>query len=141
MTAQPNIGGALCESFVISFRVPRPGDGQRSCKVRLASAERRRCSNEAKTRNPLKFAGVPQTNEPILAAIVGRSSPYCENMRGRYCCLTNFSPIVDVCLSCEDIARQSCAMVSRWRILSIFLRPVFQQAACSTFQTCILNSH
>jgi len=23
----------------------------------------------------------------------------------------------------------------------IFLRPAFQRAACSTFQTCILNSH
>jgi len=26
-----------------------------------------------------------------------------------------FFPIVDTCLSCEDIARQSCAMVLRWR--------------------------
>jgi len=43
-----------------------PGDGQTSCKVWLASVERRRCSNEAKTRNPLKFSGVP--NEPISAA-------------------------------------------------------------------------
>jgi len=38
-----------------------------SCKVWLASGERRRCSNEGKTRNPLKFAGVPQTPEPISA--------------------------------------------------------------------------
>jgi len=45
-----------------------PGDGQTSCEVWLASVERRRCSNEAKTRNPLKFTGVPQTNEPISAA-------------------------------------------------------------------------
>ena len=30
-------------------------------------------------------------------------------------------PIVDTCLSCEDTARQSCAMVPKWR----FLRPVF----------------
>jgi len=36
------------------------------------------CSNAAKTRNPLKFAGVPQTNETISAAsgpnftIIGR---------------------------------------------------------------------
>jgi len=36
----------------------------------------------------------------------------------------NFFPIIDACLSCEDTARQSCAMVSRWRIL----RPVF--SAC-----------
>ena len=28
----------------------------------------RPCSNAAKTRNPLKFAGVPQTNETISAA-------------------------------------------------------------------------
>ena len=27
--------------------------------------------------------------------------------------------------SCEDIARQSCAMVRRWRIFGDFLRPVF----------------
>jgi len=32
-----------------------------------------------------------------------------------------FFPIVDTCLNSEDIARQSCAMVPKWR----FLRPVF----------------
>ena len=36
-----------------------------------------------------------------------------------------FFPIVDMCLSCEDIAQQSCAMVPRWRFLATFLRPVF----------------
>ena len=34
-------------------------------------------------------------------------------------------PCCDTCLSCEDIARQSCAMVPRWRFLATFLRPVF----------------
>jgi len=53
--------------------------------------------------------------------LVGRSSPYCKGMWGRYCCLASFFLIVDMCLSCEDIAQQSCAMVSRWR----FLHPVF----------------
>jgi len=38
----------------------------------------------------------------------------------RYCCLTIFFPIVDTCLSCEDMARQSCAMVPRWRIFDDF---------------------
>jgi len=33
--------------------------------------------------------------------------------------------IVDKCLSCEDIVRQSCAMAPRWRNLGDFLRPVF----------------
>jgi len=27
----------------------------------------------------------------------------------------HFFPIVDTCLSCEDTARQSCAMVPKWR--------------------------
>jgi len=51
MAALPNIGGALCStprSFVYAhYRVL--------------------CSNAAKTRNPLKLAGVPQTNETISA--------------------------------------------------------------------------
>jgi len=48
-----------------------------------------------------------------------------------------FFPIVDMCLSCEDIAWQSCAMVCIWQ----FLRPVFPASRVTTFQTCILNSH
>ena len=52
-----NIGGTL----------PSAGDGQTPCKVWLISVDRRRCSNEAKTRNPLKFAGVHQTNETDLS--------------------------------------------------------------------------
>jgi len=86
-------------------------------KVLLTSFERRRCSNEAKTQNPLKFAGVPQTRKPILAAsgpkftiLWGRveeifcsvlflSRPQSETMDvlspfisilRRYCCLTGF---------------------------------------------------
>ena len=39
--------------------------------------------------------------------------------------LNKLFPIVDTCLSCEDIARRSCAMVPRWRFLATFLRPVF----------------
>jgi len=36
-----------------------------------------------------------------------------------------FFPIVDTCLSCEDIARQSCGMVPRWRFLATFLGLAF----------------
>ena len=57
--------------------------------------------------------------------LVGRSSPYCGNMWRTYRCLTCFFPIVDTCLSCEDIARQSYAMVPRWWFLATFLRPAF----------------
>ena len=45
-------------------------------------------------------------------------------MWGRYCFLAFFS-IVDMCLSCEDMVGQSCAMAPRWRIFGDFLRPVF----------------
>ena len=57
--------------------------------------------------------------------LVGRRSPYCEDMWRRYCCLTSFFPTVDTCLSCEDTAGQSCAMVRKCRIFGDFLGPVF----------------
>ena len=57
--------------------------------------------------------------------LVGRSSPYYGDIWRRYCCLTSFFPIVDTCLSCEDIARQSCGMVPRWQFLATFLGPTF----------------
>jgi len=88
--------------------------------VWLTPTTRVPCSNAAKTRNPLKFAGVPQTNERSQP-LVGRSSPYCEYMRGRYCCLTSFFPIVDKCVICEDIARQSSTMVIRWRFFASYI--------------------
>jgi len=39
--------------------------------------------------------------------------------------LNKFFPIVDTCLSCEDMARQSCSMVPRWRFFDEFLGPAF----------------
>ena len=54
MAALPNIGGALCST-------PRR-------KVWLTPTTRVPCSNDAKTGNPLKCAGVPQTGKPISAA-------------------------------------------------------------------------
>ena len=108
MAALPNIGGALCSTLQsladAHYRVP--------------------CSNAAKTRNPFKFAGCAKlANRSQL--LVGRSSPYCGNMWRTYCCLTSYFQIVDTCLSCEDKARQNCAMVPRWQFLATFLRPVF----------------
>jgi len=82
------------------------------------------CSNAAKKRNPLKFAGCHKLTKRSQSP-VGQSSPYCKDMWGRYCCLTSFFPIVDTCHNCEDIVRQCCAMVCRWRFFASFLRPVF----------------
>ena len=83
------------------------------------------CSNAAKTQNPLKFAGVPQTTGSISVASKPKFTILWDIWRRYCCCLISFFPIVDTCLSCEDIARQSCAMVPRWRFLATFLRPVF----------------
>ena len=90
-------------------------------KVQLTPTTGVPCSNAAKMRNPLKFAGVPQTGEPISAV----SGPKFAILRGHVeeVLLFNksFFPIVDACLTCEDIARQSCAMVPRWQIFGDFL--------------------
>ena len=98
-----------------------------------------------KARNPLKLAGVPQTNETISAASGPKFTILWghveEILQRRYCCLTSFFPIVDTCLSCKDIARRSCAMVPRWQFLTTFCVLYLQRVPSSTFQTCILNSH
>jgi len=52
MAALPNIGGAFCS-------MPQFGS---------TPTTRVPCSNAAKMRNPLKFAGVPQTRQQISTA-------------------------------------------------------------------------
>ena len=64
--------------------------------------------------NLLGYPKLTNNSPPLL----GRSSPYYEDMRRRYWCLTSFFPIVDTCLSCVDMARQSCVMVPRWRFFA-----------------------
>ena len=65
MATLPNIGGALC-----------------STPESLADAHYYMpCSNAAKTRKPLKVAGVPQTAERSQP-LAGRSSPYCGTCGG-----------------------------------------------------------
>jgi len=53
------------------------------------------CSNAAKTQNPLKFEGVPQTPEPISAV----SGPKFTILSGHVEEVLLFFPIVDTCLS------------------------------------------
>ena len=87
------------------------------------------CSNAAKTRNPLKFAGVPKTPEPISAAS-RRKFTILYGHVGEILLLNKFFfPIIDTCFSCEDIARQNCGMVPRWRFF------------CIIFASCISASH
>jgi len=85
--------------------------------VWLTPTTRVPCSNAANTRKPLKFAGVPQTRQQISAV----SRPKFAILRGHVeevLLLNKFFPVVDTCLSCEDTARQSCAMVPKWRFFA-----------------------
>jgi len=83
------------------------------------------CSNAAKTRNPLKLAGVPQTTGSISAASGSKFTILWEHVE-EMLLLSMFFPIVDMCLSCEDMTRQSCAMVPcRWRFFGEFLGSAF----------------
>ena len=77
----------------------------------------------AKTWNPLKLAAVPQTTGSISAA----SAPKFTILWGHVediLLLSKFFPIVDTCLSCEDMARQLCDGV-QMAIFGEFLRPAF----------------
>ena len=121
MAALPHIGGALCWTSQFGWRP--------LLECRAVTLPRRQ------TRWNLE--GCPKLTKRSQP-LVGRSSPYYEDMWRRYCCLTSFFPIVDTCLICEDIARRSCAMVPRWRFLAPFLRPVF--AASRVQQVSDLHS-
>jgi len=121
---QPNNSNKLLLTRM-SANAQRDGHPAEQChKLSLTPTTGVPCSNDAKTRNPLKFGVVPQTTGPISAA----SGPKFTILWGHLediLLRNNFFPIVDTCLSCKDIARQSYAMVSRWRFMATFLRPVF----------------
>ena len=90
------------------------------------------CSNAAKTRNPLKLAGVPQTPEPISAAS-GQFTILWEHVEEIL--LFNIFPIVNTCLSSKDMARQSCAMLRRWRFFCvIFASCIFSEPRAAHFR-------
>jgi len=73
-----------------------------------------------------------QTGKPILAASGPKITILWRHVED-ILLLNNFFPIVDTCLNCEDIARQTCAMVPRWRFLATFLRPVFSASRVQQF--------
>jgi len=99
MAALPNIGGALFQRH----------------KVWLTPTTRVPCSNAAKTRNPLKFAGVPQTNETMSAA----SGPKFTILLGHVeeiLLLNKFFRLSIHALVREDIARQSSDLHSNFTL-------------------------
>jgi len=122
------------------------GDAQTSCKVWLASGERRRCSNEGKTRKPLKFARVPKTHEQISAV----SGPKFAILWGRVEEISLFNkffqfsihavvvetqpnkPFSD-CLTCEGMTGQN-AMVPKWRFFAFFASCIFSRSHAARFR-------
>jgi len=79
MLTLPNVGGALCST-------PQSvGDAQP-------------CSSAAQTRKPLKLPGVPNRSQSLVGAIL------CGHLEKILLLNKFFFPIVDTCLSCEDIA-------------------------------------
>jgi len=76
--------------------------------------------------NLLECSKLQNRSQPL----VGRSSLYYQDMWRRYCC-NKFFPIVNICLSCQDIAVQSCAMVPRWRF---FASCIFSQPRAAHFR-------
>jgi len=85
------------------------------------------CSNAA------KFAGVPQTPKPISAANGPKFTILWGHVK-EILLLNMFFAIVDMCLSCKDIARQSCAMVRRWRIFGDFASCIFSELHAARFR-------
>jgi len=70
------------------------------------------CSNAAKTQNPMKFTGVPQTRQQISAVSRPKFTIFSGHVEEVLVFNKFFFPIVDTCLSSKDIAQQSCAMMS-----------------------------
>jgi len=112
MAALPNIRGNLCSMLQFGW-----------CPLLVP------CSKVAKLWNPLKFAAVPETCQKI-SAVSGPKFTILWGQVGETLLFNKFFfQIVDTCLSCKDIARESCAMVRRWRIFGDFLGPAFP-ASC-----------
>jgi len=125
MVALPNIGGALCST-------PQSV---------LAPTTRVPCSNAAKTRNPLKLGGVPQTTGSISAASGPKFTILWVHVEEILVLNKAFSD----CRYVPSLQRYSPTKLSDGAqmamFLTIFCVLYLQRATCSTFQTCILNSH
>ena len=67
--------------------------------------------------------------------LVGRSSPYCEDMWKRYCSLTNFFPIVDTCHRLRRYSPTKLCDGAQMAIFSdIFASCVFSEPRAAGFR-------
>jgi len=121
VVALPNIGGASVQRR----------------KVWLTPTTRVPCSNTAKTRKPLKLEGVPQTRQQISAI----SSLKFTILWGHVEEVSMFNKFFSDWRYMPQLRRYSPTKLCDGAKMSIFCILYFQHAACSAFQTCILNSH
>jgi len=120
MVALPNIGDAVCSTTHFGWRS--------LLECRTVSLPRRE--------SRWNLQGCPKLanrSQPL----VGQSSPYYEDMWRRYRCLTIFFRL-SIRASATKIQPNKLCDGAK---MAIFCVLYFQRAACSTFQTCILNSH
>jgi len=99
------------------------------------------CSNAAKTRNPLELARVPQTNETISAASGPKFTILWEHVEELLLLNKFFFRLLTYALVAKilpDNVVGWCPDGDFWRLFWVLH---LQRAACSIFQTCILNSH
>jgi len=131
-----------CKSPQKCIRVAAQETAKTSCKVWLASGEQRCCSHEAMTRNPLKFAGVPQTPEPISAVSRLKFAILWRHVgEVLLFAVTSFFQLSIHALVAKIQPDKRVWWCSDGEFLAIFCILYFQRATCSTFQTCILNLH
>jgi len=105
MAALLNIDGTLC-----SIR-----------KVWLTPSTRVPCNNDAKTRKPLKFDGVPQTNKTISAISGPKFTVLCRHVE-EILLLNKFFFRLSICAL---VAKIKPNKVVRWCEDGDFLHPVF----------------
>ena len=123
MATLPNIGGALCS-------MP-----QSLADAHYWSAVQ--CSNAAKTRNLLKFAGVPQTAKPISAV----SGPTFTILSGHVEEVLLLNKFFSDCRYVPYLRRYGPTKLCDGVQVAIIWVLHFLQTACSTFETCIVNAH
>ena len=119
MVALPNIGGALCS----------PPQSLDDAHYQMP------CSNAAKMRNQLKFSGVPQTPEPISAV----SRPKLTILSAHVEEVSLLNNIFSNCRYMPQLRRYGRTNLCDGAEMAIFCVLYLQRAACSAFQTCILN--
>jgi len=105
--------------------------------VWLTPTTRVPCSNAAKTRKPLKFAGVPRTRQQISAI----SRPNFIILSGHVEEVSMFHKFFSDCRYMPQLRRYSPTKLCDGAKMVIFCVLYLQRAACRTFQTCVLNSH